>query len=312
MPSSKPTQSIFKCLVSKDTKILKEASASVSSSSVYGTWAFLPVTDGRFIQKSPSDALLTKKLNGINHLSGSNAEESFYFTDTNIKTTKDLETWARLVFPLFTDKDIKALLSQYPTSKDTNLPRFASAGDSGPSANDVSQVATGVQQTAFNIYAETTFVCPSYWLAEAYSGPSAQKYAGYKYQFSVVNAAHGADSYAAFGYDVPNISPDFTKAFQRIWGNFIRTGNPSLKSSVLGDWPRFVGKPGAYQLVNLNQTGGTEIQVPAYVGWDPVNVTVYTGEGRKNDFRVVNGYTWEAGRGKRCEWLRSVAARAGK
>lgn len=41
-----------------------------------------------------------------------------------------------------------------------------------------------------NIYAETTFVCPSYWMAAAYNdyGRSA-----YKYQYSVPPSTHALD-----------------------------------------------------------------------------------------------------------------------
>ena len=56
--------SIFQCLISKDTATLQNASAAISSSSRYGTWVFLPVTDGFFIQELPSQQLLKKKVNG--------------------------------------------------------------------------------------------------------------------------------------------------------------------------------------------------------------------------------------------------------
>lgn len=62
--------SIFKCLVNKDTKTLQEASAHVSASSNYGTWGFRPVTDGVFIQQLPSQQLLKKQVNGRHILSG--------------------------------------------------------------------------------------------------------------------------------------------------------------------------------------------------------------------------------------------------
>lgn len=41
-----------------------------------------------------------------------------------------------------------------------------------------------------NIYAETTFVCPSYWMAIAYNDVGRTSY---KYQFSVEPALHGGD-----------------------------------------------------------------------------------------------------------------------
>ena len=64
LPQNILNNSIFACLVSKDTSTLQNASASVSGSSRYGTWAFLPVTDGRFVQQLPSQQLLKKQVNG--------------------------------------------------------------------------------------------------------------------------------------------------------------------------------------------------------------------------------------------------------
>jgi carboxylesterase type B len=62
--------SIFACLQSKDTILLQNASAHVSLGSKYGQWAFLPVTDGEFLQKRPSEQLLAGEVNGLRILSG--------------------------------------------------------------------------------------------------------------------------------------------------------------------------------------------------------------------------------------------------
>ena len=70
LPSNNVNNSIFACLVSKDTATLQYASASVSGSSRYGTWAFLPVTDGDFVQQLPSQQLLRKQVNGKSILVG--------------------------------------------------------------------------------------------------------------------------------------------------------------------------------------------------------------------------------------------------
>lgn len=64
------SNSIFSCLVAKDTITLQNASAYISGSSRYGTWGFLPVTDGVFIQQLPSQQLLKKQVNGRHMLSG--------------------------------------------------------------------------------------------------------------------------------------------------------------------------------------------------------------------------------------------------
>lgn len=69
-PQANVSDSIFNCLVSKDTETLQNASAFTSASSRFGTFAFLPVTDGSYIQQLPSQQLLMKQVNGRRILSG--------------------------------------------------------------------------------------------------------------------------------------------------------------------------------------------------------------------------------------------------
>ena len=52
----------------------------------------------------------------------------------------------------------------------------------------------------------------------------------------------------------------------------------------------------------MNQTGGSTVSVP----YDGLNITEQTGVGAVNDFTLVNAYTWEGGRGVRCDFWRSV------
>lgn len=61
-----------------------------------------------------------------------------------------------------------------------------------------------------NLYAEITFNCPSYWLAEAFSDKSR---AAYKYQFSVPVAYHSADVVGYFGLRPNTVGLEFEKAF---------------------------------------------------------------------------------------------------
>lgn len=63
-------ETIFECLQGKDTLVLQNASAYVSAGGKYGQWAFIPVTDGTFVQKRPSEQLLAGEVNGVRMLSG--------------------------------------------------------------------------------------------------------------------------------------------------------------------------------------------------------------------------------------------------
>lgn len=67
---SRTTDSVFDCLVRANTDTLQYASGNISTSGAWGTFAFLPVTDGDFIRGLPSQQLLHKKISGKRILSG--------------------------------------------------------------------------------------------------------------------------------------------------------------------------------------------------------------------------------------------------
>ena len=134
-------------------------------------------------------------------------------------------------------------------------------------------------------------------------------------QYSVSQAFHGTDVSAYFGPPTVNQGPDFERAFMTIFGNYITTANPSISNLIangassskasstnpISSWPPFtVSAP--YQ-INLNETGGHLAEVQTTTG---VNVTEDVGPGLENSFSLVNAYTWEAGRGARCEFWRAV------
>ena len=310
------SKSIFECLLSKDTATLQSASATVSASFRFGTWAFLPVTDGEFVQELPTQQLQKKRINGRRILAGNNANEGPAFTPQNIKTEADFVKFVREKFPLFTDADVAKALQYYPStnaSVNPSAPDFATVGNGTLTALNHSTFGTGQQQRADNLYAETTFICPSYWLAEAYSGHDSL--VSYKYQFSVIPAGHGNDVNAYFGPPQVNTSPDLVRAFQNIWGNFVVNDNPSIPADIANgansslmtnpatNWPAY-SKAAPYQL-NLNETGGTPF-VTQPLGPTSGNATEFEDPGLRNAFGLVNAYTWEGGRGRRCEFWRSV------
>lgn len=158
------------------------------------------------------------------------------------------------------------------------------------------------------IYGETTFVCPSYWLAEAYSD-NARGGQGFKYQFSIPPSFHGADVAGYFDYPGQYYSVDFTTAFQQIWGNFIVNSNPSISNAVAnGVSSGNVTANGAsdflpYSIYAPNQLDlNTTCPVATLIGGD----TYCNSSSQVNELRLVNAYTWEGGRGTRCDFWKSV------
>ena len=69
-PFGNRTQTIFECLVGKDSAILQQANAVVEGTGRYGTWQFQAVTDGKIVPGLPSQELLKKKVNGESMLIG--------------------------------------------------------------------------------------------------------------------------------------------------------------------------------------------------------------------------------------------------
>lgn len=169
--------------------------------------------------------------------------------------------------------------------------------------------------TLQNLYGELTFTCPAYWIAEAYTGDDRT---AYKYQYSVIPGIHGADEAGYFGPlgKTPYLGINFQRAFMQIWGNFVTQSNPSISASVaagalsngtaapnpITQWPAFtVEEPNQ---ISLNQTGGVR-DVSAAIF--PLNATYFKEPGLVNDFTLGDAYAWEAGRGLRCDFWRSVA-----
>jgi hypothetical protein len=63
-----------------------------------------------------------------------------------------------------------------------------------------------------NLYAETTFDCPAYWMAEGFNMKDGQSY---KYQVSIINSLHGEDETVylnTFG-SVNYLAPSFRDSF---------------------------------------------------------------------------------------------------
>ncbi|KAK1755534.1 Alpha/Beta hydrolase protein [Echria macrotheca] len=301
------SKSIFKCLEKADTITLQKANADTTYYGTYGLWPFIPVTDGTLLREQPPKALLSRRVNGQRVLTSNNANEGTLFVPQNITTQSAFEAFIRRTFPRAAETDITALLSAYsiPAVEYTTSPKFDSNGLNPPYATQVSHFAVGWQQASNNLYAEATFICPSHWLATAFSpSSSSSPSSAWHYQFSVPDAFHALDL-VPLQADPANITVPspfdgvFAHGMQSIWGRFITTGNPTLvvttnETAAAGQkmwrpWGEVVGKRGsgtldsrAYTLLNVNVTADG-----------------------KTDWKVADGLAWEGGRWGRCDlWAR--------
>lgn len=294
------------CLRSKDSTTLQSANAAGNAASFYGTWAFVPVTepDTGFITSRPSDSLTAKRVNGEHILATNNVNEGAIFVPQTINSTTALQTWLRGAYPLLTSTDLDQLLAAYPASPNISSTKFATSGLGPATALDVSQLATGPQQRANNIYSEATFVCSSYWLNDAFTS---QNRTSWHYQYSIPVSLHGSDVSGYFGPANPNQPPVFTTVFRHIWGGFIEDAKPTAAQG-LDDltWPAWVDD-GESRMLNLNTTGGVAYDLVQPLG---ANVTQFRDPGVRNDFSVVDALEWEGGRGARCDFWKKIAGRA--
>ncbi|RKF79809.1 putative secreted lipase [Golovinomyces cichoracearum] len=320
---------VFGCLRAKSTYSLQNASGFVSTSASYGQWAFLPVVDGSFIQRSPVKQLISGDLNGSKMLSGHNSDEAPAFVPQSIKTKSDFESYVQSLFP--NDNQIISKISElYDIPITVPGPLFSTLGSSGPTALNQSSFAIGQQQRANNLYAESTFICPSYWLANSFSFGDKRSW---KYQFSVPPAAHGTDLNA---YHKPDsaifsegtLSTGFRIGFQLILGQFTLHGDPTLPESVLGSFNSEEGRNSSEDLsaaynsswlawdqksmsmMNFNTSGGVEKQLSMWFGLGKsINITMKIEPGVMANWTISNGATWEGGRAKRCKFWADFALR---
>ncbi|KAF2744503.1 alpha/beta-hydrolase [Sporormia fimetaria CBS 119925] len=307
------------CLRAAESSVLQTASQQVSEAGPFGTFAFLPVTDGTFVRKRPTEQLFAKAVKGKRILSSNLANEGVPLSPPTSKTLAAFRDYIDITFPHFTAKDKAALESQYSyegddQDTDQSTPLFDTPGTSTAyTAINQSIHATGQQQRLFNVFAEYAFDCPSYWLASAF--PQA-----WKYQFSVPPSYHGYDLNALWSNPATTTpGRDFIRAFQLIWGSFIMHNTPVIRVEdakgkpnatvpvgAFGNihWPQWTERSKVF--MSLNTTGGVPVRMTPT---ENLQYDVYTDPGVTNVFKLADGRSWEGGRGERCEWWGRMAAK---
>ncbi|KAF1926615.1 alpha/beta-hydrolase [Didymella exigua CBS 183.55] len=307
----------LQCLRDADTVVVQNASAKVSEAGPFGTFAFLPVTDGSFVKQRPSQQLAARAVKGVRVLSGNMANEGVPLSLPTTRTLQDFRDYIDTTFPHFNQSEKTATEKQYSYAGDTQdvnpaAPLFATTGTAAPTAVNQSTFGTGQQQRVFNVFAEYAFICNSYWAASAFP-------VAWKYQFSEPPSYHGYDLQALWsGTRTPGAS--FKRAFRKIWGNFITQNTPVISiedakggvanstvpsTSGNGDninWPTWDEKKP--MLLNLNATGGVATFIQATTD---LFYNVYSDPGVSNQIKLADARDWEGGRGKRCDFWKSVA-----
>ncbi|KAH8900002.1 alpha/beta-hydrolase [Thozetella sp. PMI_491] len=302
----------FECLTDAGTIALQNASALTTFAAKYGNWAFIPVTDGTLIQGLPTEQLLKGSVNGERVLVGNNANEGTYFVPQNITTEAQFTSFVQLQYPGLSKENLTAVMQLYSVSNASasSTLKYDSDGTHAPFATEMSRFVAGWQQAANNLYAETTFVCPAYWLADAYApdvNVESKGKSAWRYQFSVPDAFHGADLAPLTDNPAKSgtaMDSTFRTSFQNIWGRFIVNGDPTLVSSdnhtVSG-----VAAAGAAAWKPWGAVGAADGR-----GYSLLDLNVTSSAPQTPDWRVVDGAVWEGGRGARCALWAALGTQA--
>ncbi|KAK1975375.1 carboxylesterase [Colletotrichum cereale] len=330
--STNKTSTTFSCMQNVDSITLQNASDWVSTQGLYGQWEWGPVIDGKLVTNIAPRLLssIQNSVKGVRLLTSNVADEGPYFTWQNITSQATFVRFLKAYYPKLTALNVTGILDVYTqkhedflmaNSKDANNtdPGFDTDGRNAPYATTMSNYAVGWQQVANNFYAEATFVCPSHWLADAYATKAGAK--AWRYQYSASPAYHGLDVGSGSDYDVllaPVDTPNSTvprslrRALQTAWGDFIVNGAPTLRDTGSNtiSWSQWKeeGK-GVASMLNTNVTGGVLIEKESsFDGMVTLHITSHVPGGSDAPpleavFEIVNGDTWEDGRGQRCSML---------
>ncbi|KAI0155385.1 alpha/beta-hydrolase [Hypoxylon sp. FL1284] len=312
--------SVFECLVAADSAALRNASNAISASSTYGGWSFVPVTDKTVVQQRPSSQLAQGgDVNGVPILTSNMADEGPDFTPLDITSEFDFRSLLFANYPRLSEDNMTSIFELYALSPNASAVLVDTDGEHAPFSTTNSQWAAGWQQVALNMKAETTFVCPSYWLADAFARKGAA--GSWRFQLSVPPAHHGLDlEVLVVPKDTVGKGMDqvLRTALHQVWGNFVVRGDPSLTPAQMdaadsgnvtaggsGAWPQWAGVPGQNWMLNMNMTGGVPTNESYAPAGAPINVTIYepgddASPPMEAAFTMAEGSSWKDGRGERC------------
>ncbi|KAH9478952.1 Carboxylesterase patB [Psilocybe cubensis] len=223
----------LECLRKVDVDTLQNANTEIYTSGFFGTFAFVPVVDGRFITNRPTVLLKNGRLNGKTHLSVTNTFEGTRFVNQTTANTVEVPTYVTQLFPQLTPQQAKMVADQY-----------------APLGTPIFQVNA--------IMGESIFICPTYMLLRAFD----QR--GFKGEFAIPPGSHGLDVSFYFNNGVlPSAFPNqqFVTAFAESFQNFVVSLDPNVKSDradITSLWKQWGGSN--EMLFNLTETGTPDIR----------------------------------------------------
>ncbi|KAJ7442644.1 Alpha/Beta hydrolase protein [Mycena latifolia] len=206
----------LECLRAVNSTSLQVINFNTMLAGFQDTFAFVPVVDGSFITRRPTDLLAQGHLNGDILLSVTNSNEGTIFVNQSVEY--DVAQYARNLFPLFGTSEGAAVASIYQSL-----------------GSPLDQVNA--------ILGEATFICPTYRLLHAFPGES------YKGEYAVPPALHGDDvlyyfpSFSEFGSTLQFNNTAFRTAFAQGFLSFATNLDPNVKlvPSIAPVWRKWSG-----------------------------------------------------------------------
>ncbi|KAF5336306.1 hypothetical protein D9758_014477 [Tetrapyrgos nigripes] len=197
------------CLRSVDANTLEALNTNINSAGFFGLFTFVPVVDGEFITQRATEALKQGKVNGQALLAVTNTNEGLIFV--NQTANQNTTFYAEQLFPNFGIQQDRETARQY--------------------------AGLGSQLNQINlIQGESIFICPTYYLLNAFSGRS------FKGEFAVPPATHAMDIqyYFPTGFtSSPFQNADFQKAFSQSFLAFAISLDPNSKFDRTNITPRW-------------------------------------------------------------------------
>ncbi|KAJ6477332.1 Alpha/Beta hydrolase protein [Mycena vitilis] len=219
------------CLRAVDAATLGGINVNTILNAFLGTFVFGPVIDGSFITQSPTNALLHGHVNGVTLLSVTNINEGVIFI--NQTAEHDVAEYVRNLFPLFGIEESNAAAAVYKSV--------------GSSLDQVNA-----------IMGESTFICPSYLLLDAFPGNS------YKGQYAIPPSLHGDDTinyfptFSEFNATLRFNNTAFITAFAQGFVAFAAHLDPNekLRPSIAPRWPKWSRGSEVEMVFNETEGGG--------------------------------------------------------
>ncbi|KAJ7439482.1 alpha/beta-hydrolase [Mycena latifolia] len=202
------------CLRGAPAAALLVADTEIGDSSFLGTFTFVPIVDGEFIVERPTVTLQRGQVNGEMLLLTTGADEGALFVnpDALVHNKLTLHEYTRGLFPRLDHAQVDHVVQMY-------------AGNER--GNTVDQAA--------EIMGHSIFVCPAYYLAEAF------KSRVWMARFAIPPGFHAQDlSYEFSTFAVPPTvdDPAFLDAFRQSFMSAVIALDPNthIRPSILPPW----------------------------------------------------------------------------